>query len=323
MSFMQNQVLGYESPLYGRRTAQFHIKAFDYLDSGLFFPTLSAVDKMAAYSVCGGIPQYLNALAQHPDLVDGIYECFFKKTGVLYEEPENLLKQELREPSVYNTLITSIATGASKLNEISTKSGEDNKKSSKYLKSLIDLQILRKEYPYGVKAERNSVYELMDNMFRFWYRYIPQNVTNIESGHGKQVLEKYVMPNISEYVGRIFEDACREYMLIQNGSDNIPFLLKGIGKWWGTNPETKMQDEIDIIADAEEKAVFGECKWTNSDIGVDVLHKLMEKSMIFGKYTKRYYMFFSKTGFSKSLLDKANADEVMLVNLDALYENPD
>ena len=320
MSFMENQVLGYKSPLYGRRSAQFRVESFDYYDAGLFFPNYSYEDRILAYAVCGGIPQYLNALAEHDNLTDGIYECFLKKSGVLYEEPENLLKQELRKPAVYNTLIASIAGGASRLNEISTKAGEENKKCSKYLKSLLDLHIIGKEYPYGVKTERNSIYILHDNMFRFWYRFIPQNVTNIESGLGRQVLENRIKQGLPVYMGHVFEDACREYMKRINGSQSLPFMFDGIGRWWGTNPKTRTQEEVDILADAGDKAIFGECKWTTEKMGSDILTELQRKSEIFGRYSDKMYILFSKTGFNSAVENHAAQTGLKLIDLPALFE---
>ncbi|MCL2321173.1 MAG: ATP-binding protein [Oscillospiraceae bacterium] len=317
MSFMENQVLGYKSPLYGRRTSQFHIIPFDYYDSGLFFPEFSFEDKMIAYAVTGGIPQYLNVLAEYDDVMIGITECFLKKSGILYEEPENLLKQELHEPYVYNTIIESIATGSSKLNEISTKSGEDIKKCSMYLKSLVDLYIVRKEYPYGVKAEKNSIYALQDNMFRFWYRFIPKNVTNIELGLGEYVLKARILPHMANFVGHIFEEACCQYVLRRNKTLSLPFMINDIGRWWGTNNQTHTQEEIDFIADCDESAIFGECKWLNTEIGLDIFEELKRKSMLFGKYINKYYMLFSKKGFTKGL---TNLDYVELIGLEELYK---
>jgi len=319
MSFMQNQILGYKSPLYGRRTAQFHIEPFDYYDAGKFFPDLTYEDKMLAYAVCGGIPQYLNALTGYNNIMEAIFESFLKKSGVLYEEPENLLKQELREPAVYNTLITSIAGGATRLNEISTKSGEENKKCSKYLKSLLDLNIVYKEFPYSVKTERNGIYILRDNMFRFWYRFIPQNVTNIESGLGWQILEERIKPLLPTYIGHIFEDACREYLKRVNGTHALPFLFDGIGRWWGSNPISKAQEEIDILADAGDKAIFGECKWLSLKIQNKVLTNIQRKSTLFKRYTDITHILFSKSGFNSDLINKAAQTGAILVDLEEIY----
>ena len=323
MNFMKNQVLGYKSPLYGRRTAQLEITPFDYYDAGSFFPQASLTDKMLAYAVCGGIPQYLNAVAQHGSVQEGIYECFFKKSGALYEEPENLLKQELREPAVYNTLIASIAGGSSKLNDISTKTGEENKKCAKYLKSLMDLQIIHREQPHGIKKERNGIYALSDNMFRFWYRFIPKNVTGIEMGLGKQVLAERVMPEITAHTGRVFEDACRDYMKRMNKNQCLPFTFYDIGRWWGTNVNTKSQEEIDFIADADEKAIFGECKWQNAEVRLDVLQNLQRKSAIFSGYTDKHYFIFSKSGFHGLLKGDSADGHVHLVDLGMMYGGGD
>ena len=319
MSFMKNQILGYQSPLYGRRTAQFHIEPFDYYDAGKFFPDVSCEEKMLAYAVCGGIPQYLNALTGYDTIMEAIYESFLKKSGVLYEEPENLLKQELREPAVYNTLIASIADGATRLNEISTKAGEDNKKCSKYLKTLLDLHIIRKEFPYSVKTERNGIYILCDNMFRFWYRFIPKNVTNIESGLGRQVLEERIMPALPTYVGHIFEDACREYMKRVNGTHALPFMFDSVGRWWGSNPISKTQEEIDIFADAGDKVIFGECKWSSSKIRYEVLTDLQRKGTLFKRYNEATYMLFSKCGFHNGLESDAARSGAILVDLEGIY----
>ncbi len=323
MSFMENQVLGYKSPLYGRRTAQLKIEPFDYFDSSLFFSDATIEEKVLAYGAAGGIPQYLGILAEESGMEKGIAESFFKKTGVLYEEPENLLKQELREPAVYNSIISAIAHGATRLNEISTKSGEENKKCSKYLKTLIDLQIVKKEMPQGKKTERNSIYSLKDNMFRFWYRFIPQNVTNIESGLGEQVLKKRVLPVISDYLGKVFEDICIEYLKRCNSAMTLPFMFNAIGRWWGSNPETRMQEEIDILAEYEDNAIFGECKWKNQPVGLTTLSDLIRKSMIFSQYKHKTYVLFSKAGFTKELIKKAQEmGNVRLIPADMLYTMP-
>jgi AAA+ ATPase superfamily predicted ATPase len=346
MSFMENQIMGYQSPLYGRRTAQFKLEAFDFFDSTLFFPQFSLEDKMLAYATFGGIPQYLNYIRESKDIYEAIYENFFTKTGPLYEEPENLLKQELREPAIYNTIISAIAKGSSRLNEIATNSGEDSKKCAKYLKSLISLQIIEKEYPIGRETERNCIYnlrdnmarrncryKLRDNMFRFWYRFIPQYTMNIESLMGQQILEHQVMPDLNHFIGPIFEEVCEQYLIRKNMAwrscryklqDNIlsflPFPFFKIGRWWGANPATKTQIEIDIIATGENKTFFGECKWTKEPIGCKVLEDLKIKSAILKQYPNQYFILFSKSGFTDQLIGLAkNDDRVELINYDSSF----
>jgi hypothetical protein len=159
-------------------------------------------------------------------------------------------------------------------------------------------------------------------MFRFWYRFIPKNITNIESGLGEQVLKTRVMPDISDYLGRIFEDICKEYLIRRNIEMTLPFMFNTIGRWWGTNPQTKSQEEIDILAVYQENAIFGECKWKNESLGLSVLNELIRRSEILKKYRNSSYMLFSKAGFTEELIIEAQTrDNVELIDLNTLFKN--
>ena len=137
MSFMEYQVLGYESPLYGRRSAQFKLQALTYREITVFHPELSAEDQALLYGITGGIPHYINKLEIENNLEEALLNNLFNTSSYLFEEPENLLKQELREPTVYNSVISAIANGASHSNEISTKAGLESSICSKYLHVLL------------------------------------------------------------------------------------------------------------------------------------------------------------------------------------------
>ena len=150
-SFMEYRVLGYESPLYGHQTAQFKIQALPYREITAFYPDLSTEDQALLYGVTGGIPHYINKLDVEKNLDEALLENLFNLSSYLFEEPENLLKQELREPAIYNSVIAAIAGGASRSNEISTKVGLESGVCAKYLKVLLDLGILEKETPITEK----------------------------------------------------------------------------------------------------------------------------------------------------------------------------
>ena len=173
MSYMEDHVLAYKAPLYGRRTAQMKIKPFDFIDSCRYFNNFSNENKALVYGIVGGTPQYLLQMDDRLSVEDNIKNTFLNPTSALFEEPENLLKQEVREPALYNAIITAIAAGASRMAEISSKIGEETSICSSYLKNLISLGIVQKETPYGEKASRKSIYVIDDNMFRFWFRFVP------------------------------------------------------------------------------------------------------------------------------------------------------
>ena len=319
MSFMENQVLGAKSPLYGRRDMQFKIEPFDYYDSAKFFSNFSNEDKALAYAVTGGIPLYLSKIKDQGNIVEGIKNEFLKRNGSLYEEPRNLLMQELRNPSIYNAIIKAIAGGATKPNEIAIKAGEESKKISKYLSTLINLHFVKKETPVIGGRERNGIYRLTDNMFRFWYKFVIENYMIIESGMSDYTYDERIQPRLSEYMGYIFEDICVQYIKRQNKNKKLPLVFDSIGRWWGNNPIEKRQEEVDLIAVAGKTAIFGECKWKdNTD--TDVLNELKHKVEMFRQFNKKYYYIFAKGKFSAALKAAAVRDKnVRLFTLKDIY----
>lgn len=304
MSYMEDYVLAYKAPLYGRRTAQMKLSPFDFEETCRYFKNFSDEDKALIYGVVGGTPQYLLQIDDNLSVEENIKNTFLNPVSFLYEEPINLLKQEVREPAIYTAVIAAVATGASRMSEISGKVGEDTNVCSMYLKNLINLGIVQKETPYGEKASRKSVYSIEDNMFRFWYRFVFENNSIIARG-AADLVYKRIEPQLSDYMGKVFEEICRQYLWKQLLSGNCPVEFSSLGRWWGNNPKEKRQEEIDIMGEQDKNtALFAECKWTNEKVDLGVLETLVKRSNLFSYKTKHYYLF-SKSGFTKGCIDKA------------------
>ena len=302
MSFMENQVLGYKSPLYGRRTAQFRVKPFTYFQSLPFMEGYDDEDKAVFYGITGGIPEYLSKINNRLSLKENIMDLYLNDSGALYEEPTNLLKQELREPATYNGIIDSIAAGASRLSEIASKNSMESNKCAKYLSSLISLGIVKKEIPITEKTSKKSIYLLKDQMFRFWYRFVFPNMSLIASGFGEEVYNAKIESQLNSFMGLTFEEICKQYMY-QN-IKSAPFFFGNIGRWWGNNPKLKRQEEIDLMAFEDDNVIFGECKWTNSLVDTDVLNDIVTQSEMF-HYKHIYFYIFAKRGFTDRCTKKA------------------
>ncbi|MDE7445376.1 MAG: ATP-binding protein [Lachnospiraceae bacterium] len=320
MSYMEDHVLAYKAPLYGRRTAQMKILPFDFADTCRYFKNFSAEDKALIYGIVGGTPQYLLQMNDRLSVEDNIKNTFLNLTSSLFEEPENLLKQEVREPALYNAIITAIATGASRMVEISTKVGENTSVCATYLKNLMELGLIQKETPYGEKTSRKSIYVIDDNMFRFWYRFVPENHSIIARG-AADLAYRRIEPYLSDYMGKVFEEICKQYLwkLLLSGESPVEF--KELGRWWGTDPSTRSQAEIDIVGEQDKYcALFGECKWTNEKVDAGVLEKLVKRSQLFHYHNVHLYLF-AKNGFTKGCIDKADEmGNVMLVTYSSILE---
>ena len=320
MSFMERQVLGYESPLYGRRTAQYKILPFDYQESALMLPSYSNEEKITLHSVTGGTPEYLSRIDGSLSVRDNIKNLFFDPAGRLYEEPANLLKQELRIPETYNAIIAAIAGGSSKLNEIATKAAIETSQCSKMLSTLISLGIVRKEYPVTEANSRKSIYILDDWMFVFWYRFVQPDLSRIDAGLGDTVCDEVYAAQLASHVGRAFEDCAIQYMWQVLREKKSPIAFRDIGRWWGNNPKERREEEIDFIAYNKEEALFGECKWRNAKVDVDTLEDLMRKAALFPAFTKVGYALFSKSGFTDALHKRQNEQtDIMLITVDDMF----
>lgn len=319
MSFMEYQVLGYESPLYGRRTAQFKIQALTYREITEFHPELKAADQALLYGVTGGIPHYINKLDVENNLDEALLDNLFSTSSYLFEEPENLLKQELREPAIYNSVISAIAAGASRSNEISTKVGLESGVCAKYLKVLLDLGILKKETPITEKSGKKTIYVIDDNFFRFWYRFVPRNMSVISAGRMRLIYEQAVKRFYPDYMGLVFEKMCQEYLL--RYAKDLPILLSNVGQWWGTDSKTRREVQIDIVGapvDGNEYLI-GSCKYRNEKIGIEELELLRRYAAVFRQNGIFHYYIFSKGGFTPTLLEAEMQGEVTLFTLGDLY----
>lgn len=319
MSFMEYQVLGYESPLYGRRTGQYKLQALTYKEITEFNPNLTDEQQAFVYGITGGIPHYINKLSVSNDVDEALKENLFNTSSYLFEEPGNLLKQELREPAIYNSVITAVAGGASHSNEIATKVGIESTICAKYLKVLLELGILIKDTPITEKPGKKTIYAIGDNFFRFWYRFVPQNMSTISAGKIDRIYDSVISKYYPDYMGLIFEQMCREYLFLY--AENVPVVLSDIGQWWGTDPKAKKEIQIDIVGTPAEgnEYVIGSCKYRSTPIGVDELELLRHYADVFGKGDKYHFYIFSKSGFTNGLKDAASRGEVTLVSLSDMY----
>ena len=304
MSYIEDHVLSYKAPLYGRRTAQIKLLPFDFEETCRYLADMSGEDKALMYGAVGGTPQYLLQVSDKLSVEENIKNTYLNPISFLYEEPTNLLKQEVREPAIYTAIITAIATGASRMADISTKVGEDTSVCTTYIKNLISLGIVQKETPYGEKASRKTIYSLADNMFRFWYRFVLENNSIIARG-ADDLAYKRIEPYFTDYMGKVFEDISAQYLwkLLVTGKSPIEFT--SLGRWWGNDPRTRSQTEIDIMGEQNKNsALFAECKWTNEKIDLGVLETLVQRSELFA-YKNVHLFLFAKSGFTKGCIDKA------------------
>jgi len=318
ISMMEQEVLGYKAPLYGRRTGQIFLKPFKFYEASEFFPDLSFEKKLIFFSITGGNPSYLNKINPVDSLEENLKKHFLSPESPFYSEVEFLLHEELREPRNYFAILKAIAFNKTKVSEIVNETGFEKNFVIKYLSILEDLQIVQKEVPITEKnplKSRKGIYKLQDQFFKFWFKYILPNKSKIEEGRTDIVFEN-ILNDFNFLVAENYEKVAQEIVL--KNEDKF-FSIERIGRWWDKN------EEIDIVAlnEKENKILFGEVKWSNKPIGVNVYEDLKRKVKIvsWGNEDRiEYFSLFSKNGFTDDMKKVAKMENVILFHEDKLIK---
>ena len=337
MSFIEKELLSEKNPLYGRATGIYKMKEMGFYDAIKFFPEYSDRDKVLTYAVLGGIPHYLRQWNPKLSVDENIKRHILTKGCILYSEVEFMLHQELRETPIYNSIIEAVALGNTKLNDISQKSLlEDTAKTSVYLKNLMELGIVEREFSVDSKIKERAntgrgTYRLTDNFFRFWYAFGFANYSQLEDGDVDGVYEYVVKPALHEFASFAFEDVCREFVRMLQKKNELPFRYSKMGRWMGktTVRDEKASDglrtaetEIDLLCigkDAKEYLV-GECKFKGVPFSYSEYLDTLAKLTPLKEKSKFYYALFSESGFDQKILDCAAMNETQLYSLENIVE---
>ena len=315
ISMMESQTLAYGSPLYGRRTAQIRLKQIPFVYYHEFFPGKSRRELIEMYAVTGGVPKYIELFSESGDIYSAIRKCVLNRSGYLYDEPHFLLQQEVTEVGSYFSIMRAIAAGNSKLSAISAVLEIKATSLTKYLKTLIDLDILEREVPIteeNPERSKKGLYKIKDNYLRFWFAFVYPNMSFIESGHSEIVMNKIKKSLVRNHIAFVYEDVCKERMWELNAEDAWPFNFTKLGRYWDA------RTEIDIAAlDPEGKnLILGECKYWQEPVDVDVLRDLEAKTDAVAwerNNRKVWYVLFSVSGFTDELTALATAREDVLL----------
>lgn len=301
VSVMESEVLGHESPLYGRRTGQIDLQPFSFTQAreAIGYDVENAI---RSYAITGGTPMYLTLFDYDRSLADNVLAQILSRTAVLYNEPEFLLRTELRNPTRYMSILEAIATGHTTPNEISGATNVGSGPLSKYLRTLKRLRLVDREVPVTAssKKSKRSIYRVADEFLRFWFRYVEPHRSSIEEAP-RIVYENTIEPDLPKHVATTFEDICTEavWEAIRRGE------LGGyseVGRWWYGG------EEIDIVglSPNDDRILFCECKWTREPVGYSLVDDLREKaeSVRWGPETRQErFALFSKSGFVDDLAD--------------------
>ncbi|MEJ5202112.1 MAG: ATP-binding protein [Anaerolineales bacterium] len=324
IGMMETEVLGYQAPLYGRRTASTLLRPMDLASSALFFPGYSAEEKFITWAVVGGMPYYLRTFQDSQDIFSNIRQHILdSQTGTLFNEPRLLLMEELREPRNYFSILRAIAQGRTRLNEIAQGAGIGEVTTvARYLDLLQQMKLITRRVPATEtqpEKSKKGIYQIDDHFLRFWFRYVHPNQSSLDLGLADAILQQRIKPDLDHFIATAFEEAAITFTGHLAQAGELDFFPERIGGWWNRDAE------IDVLAiNLSEKIAFlGECKWAIHPIGSSVLDDLKHKAEVLMKdhdIKKVQFALFSRNGFTADVEVKSQDEGVRLFTVDSIVD---
>lgn len=317
VSMMMSQALNYDSPLYGRRTAQIKLRPISFSHYHEFFDDAPSENELIKrYSITGGVPKYVEMFRQSHDLREAIHDSLLNPSGYLFDEPNFLLQKEVSDIGSYFSILRIIAAGNHKPSKISALIQQKQTNLPRYFKVLIELDLLEREVPVtetNPDKSKKGLYQIRDNFIRFWFKFIYPNRSYIEMGHADVVMNRLKQNFIDSQVSFVYEGICREKLWELSANGKFPGLLEKVGRWWDHS------HEIDVAGISEEDnlLVLGECKYRTGPLGLNILSQLEQKASFVDWHKEKrkiIYILFSINGFSDELKSlAAEREDVILV----------
>jgi len=307
LSFFEDQVLA--GQLYGRRTGQLRLEPFTARDAGLFHPAYSAEDRIRTFAVCGGVPYYLDRFRDDRPLAANLLAEVFRRTGLLHDEAELMLRQSIPDPANHIAVLRSIAHGHNRNNQISQRTGLAPAHVTKLLDALERLGLVERLRPITASPKaRKIAYAIKDPFLRFHYRFVEPARSQLRTSQlAARYLEASVLPQLDRFTSRIWEEIAQQHVI------GVAPGVSAVGRWWGPVPtgdgRRTEEREVDVVGvDGERRVtVLGTCKWTARPAGAAELNLLDHLAPFTGAQAPRRFVF-SRSGFDEELTARAAQD---------------
>jgi AAA+ ATPase superfamily predicted ATPase len=291
------------------------LKPMDFWSSKLFLEAQEPAAQVEFFACFGGTPAYLEKIDPRASLKVNIQELVLDQVAYLYDEPRLLLTQELREPRNYFAIMASVAAGNTRLNDIVQDCGLDRGLVSRYLDTLIGLELVEREVPVTEKdpsRSRRGLYGLADPYFRFWFRFVLPNLSDLMLLDNREsIYMRYVSAELDHFVSPVFERLCRDWIRRRVAAGHFGLKSPRIGRWWDGH------SDIDLVAYDENTVLMGECKWSRHPVGPSILRTLESRQVAGLEGRQRFNLLFSRSGFQ----GLESNESLLLVDLSALIED--
>ena len=288
-----------------------------FLDVVRSLPDYSVAEAVQTYGIIGGVPAYLDRWDGSKTVKENVCSLFLDPHGLLHDEAETFISSELRELSVYDTILSTMAAGNEKLNDLYQETGYSRAKISVYLKNLAMFDVVEKVVSFetgGWENTKKGIYRIKNHFVNFWFRFVYPHLSDAYWMEKETFFDTYIVPGLDVYLRRYFVDVCKEYLALLNRVGKVPIRIRKMGTWIGK------QGTIDVVGqDAVRDCVVGVTNWDAPAMTFDRYVQLLSDLQSARIHAKTVYLF-SATSFDEKLveLEKDGSASVVLVDMTEL-----
>ena len=288
----------------------------NFLEVVRALPEYPVSECIKTYGIIGGVPGYLNRFHSKADLKMNICRQILSRSGYLYGAAESRLGESLRELSVYETILSHIAAGCDKLNDLYAATGFSRAKISVYMKNLAASDIIEKVVSFetgGWENAKKGVYRIKDNYINFWFHFIYPHLSESYMMGAEEFYDAYIAPGLDAYLNGYFVEVCMEFLALLGVVGKTPLKIAKMGTWVGK------EGNIDIIAQNEiRQNMVGLCNWSAPVLTMEMCEELFT-AMKKAKIKAEYYFLFSAKGFAEDVIKMAEQNkQFLLVDMNEL-----
>ena len=308
MGMMQEDMLSYEAPLYGRATVQLELPALPFGASGRYFPEYPAEERVKLYAIWGGVPAYWERIQPNLSIMENLYEQLRPSNAWMLDEPRLLLQDFLTEFYNYVGIMRAMAQGVHALGEIGKRNGLSSTHMSSYLRVLRDTHFVERLVPVTQRnsASRLGRYHVTDPYLRFYYRFLAAYQSKLAMGQQDQVLRS-IEDTLDSFIElNTWRELCQEWLLRASAADEIPVPIEAVGGEW------KRTFTIDVVGISEEEhgLALGCSLWQDAPGSLEAIRELA--TLISSVVNKNetwsiYFIGFSKAGWTEEVHAQAEA----------------
>lgn len=310
-------LLAEQNPLYGRVDLTIELKPMDYYESAMFYSRFSDEDKVRLYSVFGGVPYYNRLIDENKSVRENVIDLIASPGARLENEVSMYLNSEISKITNANEVFETLARGFSKYKDILDQSHVSSGPTLvDVLDKLMRMDVVKKEAPINDEGnKRKAGYFISDQLSLFYYKYIFRNASRMSVMNTDVFYDRYISEDFeTEYVPKIFEDICRQYLIRMNRLGRMEEPFDRIGKYYYNDAVNRKNGEFDIVTHDEKGYIFYEAKFRKNPVDKKMIRAEIEQVEKTGLCCYKYG-FISGSGF-----DFPGQENVILIPLKSLYE---